>query len=62
MSRLPKVGMVYGGWNSEAEVSKASSHFCALTARECGYDVIEIELDRNLPIFLTEHKIDIVFT
>ena len=61
MSKLPKVGMVYGGWNSEAEVSKASSHFCAMTARECGYDVIEIELDRNLPIFLTEHKIDIVF-
>ena len=61
MSDLPKIGMLYGGWNSEAEVSKASSHFCSMVARECGYEVIEIELDRNLPILLTKHKVDIVF-
>lgn len=61
MRKHPKIGMVYGGWNSEAEVSKASSHFCATIARECGYEVIEIELDRNLPIHLTKHKVDIVF-
>ncbi len=61
MNNLPKIGMVYGGWNSEAEVSKASSRFCSMVARECGYEVIEIELDRNLPIYLIEHKVDIVF-
>ena len=61
MSGLPKIGMLYGGWNSEAEVSRASANFCATIARECGYDVIEIEFDRNLPIYLNENKIDIVF-
>ena len=61
MSKLPKIGMVYGGWNSEAEVSKASSHFCSKVARECGYEVTEIELDRNLPTYLAKHKVDIVF-
>ena len=61
MSKLPKIGMIYGGWNSEAEVSKASSHFCSMVARECGYDVVEIALDRDLPSHLTKHKVDIVF-
>ena len=59
MSGLPKIGMLYGGWNSEAEVSRASANFCATIARECGYDVIEIEFDRNLPIYHNENKKEI---
>ena len=61
MSKLPKIGMVYGGWNSEAEVSKASATFCASAARECGYEVTEIEFDRNLPAYLAHNKVDVVF-
>ncbi len=61
MSRLPKIGMLYGGWNSEAEVSRASAAFCAAAAREYGYDVIEIAFDRNLPNYLMQNKVDIVF-
>ena len=61
MSRLPKIGMLYGGWNSEAEVSRASAAFCTAAAREYGYDVVEIAFDRNLPNHLTQNKVDIVF-
>ena len=61
MSKLPKIGILYGGWNSEAEVSRATATFCAATARECGYEVTEIEFDRNLPAHLTHNKVDVVF-
>ena len=61
MSRLPKIGMLYGGWNSEAEVSRASAAFCTAAAREYGYDVVEIAFDRNLPNYLMQNKVDIVF-
>ena len=61
MSRLPKIGMLYGGWNSEAEISRASAAFCTAAAREYGYDVVEIAFDRNLPNHLTQNKVDIVF-
>lgn len=61
MSKLPKIGMLYGGWNSEAEVSRASAAFCTAAAREAGYDVSEIAFDRNLPHYLMQHKVDIVF-
>ena len=61
MSRLPKIGMLYGGWNSEAEISRASAAFCTAAAREYGYDVVEIAFDRNLPNHLTQNKVDFVF-
>ena len=61
MSRLPKIGMLYGGWNSEAEISRASAAFCTAAAKEYGYDVIEIAFDRDLPNHLTQNKVDIVF-
>ena len=61
MSKLPKIGMLYGGWNSEAEVSRASAAFCTAAAREAGFDVIEIAFDRNLPNYLMQNKVDIVF-
>ena len=61
MSRLPKIGMLYGGWNSEAEISRASAAFCTAAAREYGYDVVEIAFDRNLPNYLMQNKVDIVF-
>ena len=61
MSRLPKIGMLYGGWNSEAEISRASAAFCTAAARENGYDVVEIAFDRNLPNYLMQNKVDIVF-
>ena len=53
--------MLYGGWNSEAEVSRESAAFCTAAARETGYNVIEIAFDRNLPHYLMQHKVDIVF-
>ena len=53
--------MLYGGWNSEAEISRASAAFCTAAAREYGYDVVEIAFDRNLPNHLTQNKVDIVF-
>ncbi|MDC0394526.1 D-alanine--D-alanine ligase [Alphaproteobacteria bacterium] len=61
MNTLPKIGMLYGGWSSEAEVSKASAAFCTIAAREYGYEVVEIELNRNLSESLKHHKIDVVF-
>ena len=61
MKKLPKIGMLYGGWNSESEVSRASAAFCAAAAREYGYKVVEIAFDRNLPNYLIQNKVDVVF-
>ena len=61
MNKLPKIGMLYGGWSSEAEVSKASATFCTTAAREYGYEVMEIAFDRNLPSYLMQNKVDVVF-
>ena len=61
MKKLPKIGMLYGGWGSEAEISRASATFCTTAAREYGYEVIEIAFDRDLPSYLMQNKVDVVF-
>jgi D-alanine-D-alanine ligase len=43
-----KVAVLKGGWSSEREVSLSSGKACANALREAGYDVVEIDVTRDL--------------
>lgn len=56
-----KVGVLYGGWSSEREISIISGKRVADALRKCGYDIIEIDVGRDIALKLSEEKIDIAF-
>jgi D-alanine-D-alanine ligase len=59
---MPKrIAVVYGGWSSEAEVSRKSGRAVANALRELGYEVAELELTREVALKLAEIKPDLVF-
>jgi D-alanine-D-alanine ligase len=47
-----RVAVLMGGWTSEASVSRVSASFCGQAARNAGWDAIEVEVDRDLPVKL----------
>ena len=49
-----RVAVLMGGWTSEASVSRVSASFCGQAARNAGWDAVEVEVDRDLPIKLRE--------
>ena len=53
--------VLMGGWTSEAAVSRVSASFCAKAARLAGWDVIELEFDRNTAQKLAEIQPSRVF-
>lgn len=55
------VVVLMGGWTSEAAVSRVSASFCAKAARLAGWDVIELECDRNIAQKLAEIQPSRVF-
>ena len=61
MSRFKTVGVLMGGWSGEREVSLNTGAACAKALRENGYDVIEIDVDRNIAERLGELKPDVCF-
>lgn len=56
-----RVAVLKGGISSEREVSMVSGLECAKALRKCGYDVIEIDVTRDLWVQLTEANPDVVF-
>ena len=56
-----KVVVLMGGPSAEREVSLSSGIECAVALRETGYDVIEVDADRNLCANLTLISPDVVF-
>lgn len=56
-----KVGVLLGGLSSEREVSLNSGKAVAQALRERGYDVVEIDVQRDLAARLTAEKIDVAF-
>ena len=59
---MPKrIAVVYGGWSSEAEISRKSGKAVAKALKNLGYEVFELELNRNIASELTEIKPDLVF-
>jgi len=56
-----KVVVLKGGWSVEREVSLSSGHECAKALRNAGYDVTEIDVDRDIAARLEELKPDVAF-
>lgn len=64
MTKVKKrVAVLMGGWNGEREVSLSSGRGVVTSLQERGYDVIPIELTRNLPSLLEmlDPKPDVLF-
>lgn len=59
--RYQKVVVLKGGWSPEREVSLNSGAAAAGALREAGYDVYEIDADRELGARLAEAQPDAVF-
>ncbi len=56
-----KVAVLMGGWSAEREVSLTSGRGIAAACRTLGYDVTEIDMDRNVAAALTAAAPDVVF-
>lgn len=56
-----KIGVLYGGWSREREVSIRSGKNVASALRRRGYDIVEIDVDRNLPFVLKEKGVEFAF-
>ena len=57
----PRVAVLMGGFSAEREVSLVTGRECAKALREAGYQVIEVDCDRDLPARLSEIKPDVAF-
>ncbi|WP_193182850.1 D-alanine--D-alanine ligase [Nisaea sediminum] len=55
------VAVLMGGWSGEREVSLSSGRECAKALREAGYQVTEVDVDRQIPFRLAELKPDVCF-
>ena len=57
----PTVAVLMGGPSAEREVSLSSGRACAAALRDQGYQVIEVDADRDLSSVLQSHNPDVVF-
>ena len=57
----PKVAVLMGGPSAEREVSLSSGRECAAALRDVGFEVIEVDAGRDLPMRLSEIAPDVVF-
>ena len=55
------VALLKGGWSNERPVSLASGKECAQALRNAGYEVTEIDVERNIAQVLVELKPDVAF-
>jgi D-alanine-D-alanine ligase len=55
------VAVLKGGWSAEREVSLVSGEACAAALRTAGYEVTEIDVDRDIATRLAALKPDVVF-
>jgi len=61
MTKYEKIAVLKGGWSPEREVSLVSGAEAAKALRETGFEVFEIDADRNLAACLAEANPDAVF-
>ncbi len=61
MTQAKHIAVLMGGWSSERPVSLASGKPCAAALRTRGYNVTEIDMDRNISSVLAELSPDVVF-
>src|SRR5665213_3526238 len=55
------VAVLMGGWSNERPVSLSSGKGCAEALRNAGYQVTEVDVDRNVYNVLRELKPDVAF-
>jgi D-alanine-D-alanine ligase len=60
-SKSVKVGVLLGGMSSERPISLKSGHAVADALRERGWDVVEIDVGRDLAEQLRAHKVDVAW-
>ncbi len=58
---MKHICVLKGGWSAEREVSLNSGAACAKALRECGYQVTELDMGRDVAQKLAEIKPDAVF-
>lgn len=56
-----KIAVLYGGWNSESEVSERSGNGVYEALLNLGYETVKINFTRNIFQDLITHKPDIIF-
>jgi D-alanine-D-alanine ligase len=56
-----KVAVLYGGLSTEREVSLRTGAACAKGLEQKGYDVLLVDVDRDLAARLREARVDVVF-
>ncbi|MEP0519814.1 MAG: D-alanine--D-alanine ligase [Hyphomicrobiales bacterium] len=61
MAQPKHIAVLMGGWSAERPVSLASGKPCAEALRGCGYNVTEVDVDRNVSSVLTDLKPDVAF-
>lgn len=61
MTQAKHIAVLMGGWSSERPVSLASGKPCAEALRTCGYNVTEIDMDRNIGSVLADLSPDAAF-
>lgn len=56
-----RIGVLYGGWSREREISLKSGRLVASSLRRQGFQVVEIDVDRNLPEVLKRESVELAF-
>ena len=56
-----RIGLVFGGNTTEGEVSRNSASGVRVALQKLGYDVIDIEFDKNIAQHIADANIDIVY-
>jgi D-alanine-D-alanine ligase len=56
-----KVAVLMGGWSAEREISLLSGKACAAALRGAGYDVVEVDVDRDIAATLMTIRPDVAF-
>ena len=56
-----RIGLVFGGNTTEGEVSKNSASGVRVALQKLGYDVVDIEFDKNIAQHIADANIDIVY-
>ncbi|MEZ5921371.1 MAG: D-alanine--D-alanine ligase [Parvularculaceae bacterium] len=59
--KYKRIAVLKGGWSAEREVSLNSGAACAAALRDADYDVVEIDVSRNLAAQLKEAAPDAAF-
>ncbi|MFQ5851356.1 MAG: D-alanine--D-alanine ligase [Candidatus Binatia bacterium] len=56
-----RVGVLLGGFSAEREISRVTGREVIRALKERGYRVIPIEVKRDLPLRLRQHRVEVVF-